>query len=462
MPTWAHQPPGEHESAAAEAVDLAALAGLHLLPWQRLVLERGMAERVVAGQPQWAAFEVGIEVGRQNGKGAILEARQLAGLFLLNERLQIHTAHEFKTCFEHFRRVVDLVDGTDEFRKRVKIIRTGAGDQAIELRNGCRLRFLARSRSSGRGFSGDTVYLDEAFQLEPSVMGALLPSLSARPNPQLWYTSSAPHKDSTVLHSVRKRAMQGGEPRLYYASWSNHEGVDPLDREAWARANPSLGYLIDERFVESEQRAMTAAEFARERLGVAEEPVGVGNLPIPVEAWDACVDHSSSPTDPVVFAVDASPDRSVSSIVVAARRTDGAVHVEVVDSRPGVSWIAPAIAQLVAAWAPSAVVVESRSPALSELSALEASGADVVKVSPAVYAAHCGGFRDRVLEQTVRHRGDGQFRTALGGLRSRKVGESLFSWSRADATCDITPIVAATLAVGQLPQSAPPAKFWIY
>ena len=31
----------------------------------------------------WSAFEVGVNVPRQNGKGGIIEARELAGLFLL-------------------------------------------------------------------------------------------------------------------------------------------------------------------------------------------------------------------------------------------------------------------------------------------------------------------------------------------------------------------------------------------
>jgi hypothetical protein len=52
---------------------------------------------------KWAAFEVGLNVARQNGKGSILEARELAGLFLLGERLIIHSAHEFATSLEAFR-----------------------------------------------------------------------------------------------------------------------------------------------------------------------------------------------------------------------------------------------------------------------------------------------------------------------------------------------------------------------
>src|SRR5690606_38630255 len=97
---------------------------------------------------KWAAFEVTGVVPRQNGKGAIQEARQIVGMFVFGERLQVHTAHEFKTCSEHFLRVKGLIEGSDKLRRQVRIIRTGAGEQGIELHTGERLRFLARSRSS--------------------------------------------------------------------------------------------------------------------------------------------------------------------------------------------------------------------------------------------------------------------------------------------------------------------------
>lgn len=54
-----------HSSAADDAIDLAAVAGLELLPWQQLVLRNALGEK----HDRWAAFEVGLVVPRQNGKG---------------------------------------------------------------------------------------------------------------------------------------------------------------------------------------------------------------------------------------------------------------------------------------------------------------------------------------------------------------------------------------------------------
>src|SRR5499427_761968 len=100
--------PDYSSSAGQEAVELAELAGLYLDPSQRLVLERALAERP---DGRWAAAEVGLCLPRQNGKNAVLEARELAALFLLDEHLTIHSAQQFKTAKEHFLRLLGLIEG---------------------------------------------------------------------------------------------------------------------------------------------------------------------------------------------------------------------------------------------------------------------------------------------------------------------------------------------------------------
>ena len=66
-------------SEGARVAKLAARAGLVLDPWQEYVLDVGLGRR---DDRMWAAFEVALIVSRQNGKGSILEALELAALFL--------------------------------------------------------------------------------------------------------------------------------------------------------------------------------------------------------------------------------------------------------------------------------------------------------------------------------------------------------------------------------------------
>ena len=76
--------PEYSSSTGDEAIELAAMAGLVLDDWQQWILRHSLGE---TSDGKWAAREVGLMVSRQNGKGALLEARELAGLFILEEEL---------------------------------------------------------------------------------------------------------------------------------------------------------------------------------------------------------------------------------------------------------------------------------------------------------------------------------------------------------------------------------------
>jgi phage terminase large subunit-like protein len=276
------------DSSGRNAVTLAGEAGLTLDPWQRLVLEAGLRRR----GSKWAAFEVALIVARQNGKGTILEALELAALFLFPDvRLILHSAHEFKTAAEAFLRVRALIEDNPDFDSQVARIRTAAGAEAVELKDGKRLRFVARSSGSGRGFTSDLVILDEAYKLGDQEMAALLPTLSARPDPQVWYTSTAGGPDSIQLGRVRARGVAGGDASLAFMEWSADEDAhDPADPVDWARANPGLGIRIAPDYIERERSALGPDAFARERLSIGDYPVGDAGQweTITADAWGAC------------------------------------------------------------------------------------------------------------------------------------------------------------------------------
>jgi hypothetical protein len=463
-------PDHDRSDAGAEAVGLAADVGLTLDPWQALVLEASLNER--AGK--WAAFEVGLLVSRQNGKGALIEARELAGLFLLDERLILHSAHEYKTAAEGFKRILGLIEGSDMLRRRVKQVRTSHGEEGIELADGARLRFIARSTGSGRGFSGDCVILDEAQNLPDAAVEALMPTMSARPNPQLWYTFTGADKDLAPcdhIARVRRRGIAGNDPGLAYFEWSidphgefcprscpDHD--DPASFEAWARANPGLGIRISPEHVAREFAAMSPAGFARERLGVGNWPLDdAAWAVISSEAWAALEDGRSETAERLVFAADVSPDGAWGAIAVAGRRSDGLAHVEVVEHHPRTSWIVPWLIERQQRHKPLAVVVDPAGLAGSLVPHLEEAG--FTSVGPSVVAPGaralvkptardaaqaCGLFYEAVTDaRTLRHLGQPELATALAGATRRPLGDA-WAWDRKGSGVDITPLVAATLA----------------
>lgn len=470
-------------SAGQEAVELAAVAGLKLDPWQQYALHVGLGEKA---DGSWSAFETAVNVPRQNGKGGIIEARELWGLFLGGEQLILHSAHEFKTSIEAFRRIESLIVNADDLRKRVSRVRRTTGEEAIELLSGQRLRFLARSGGSGRGFTGNTNIFDEAMILGDDAMGALMPTMAAVKDPQVWYFGSAGiGRLSMQLARLRHRAliaMESGrpDPSLAYLEWSIHPHTaecaqecadhdDPLTPSAVAKANPALGYRLSLEHTERERLTMGPEIFARERLGVGDYPSDVADAwrVIGEDAWRTLADGTSRPSDPVAFALDTTPERTHSAICVAGRNGD-AVHVEVVDHRPGTGWAAGRLAELVEKWKPCAVVIDEGGPAGSLIPAVRKALAededgpglseeeidDLLLIPKArQVAAACGQFFDGVTEQTIVHLDQAPLSTALAGADKRPIGDG-WGWSRRGVSVDISPLVAATFAAWGLAERA--------
>lgn len=441
-----NRPEAAVSSGAVEAIELAASAGLILDEWQCFALDVALSERA---DGKWAAFEVGMIVPRQNGKGSILEARELAGLFLFGERLILHSAHEFKTAAEAFLRVKALVDNTDDLRRKVKQIRTSHGDEGIELLDGARLRFVARSRGSGRGFSGDCVILDEAFNLGAEAMGALLPTLSAKPNPQIWYTSSAPMAGSVQLHAVRRRALAGGSPRLAFMEWSIDPETDRVDDPgSWAKANPSFGIRIGEEFVRAEIDAMPAPEFARERLGVPDPEPSVDPPLFPLADWNRLADPTSEFGGKVAFSVAVSPGAESAAIAMVGFRPDGMPHVELVDHRPGVDWLPARRAELDGKVRSKVWVRDPAGPAVELAGKFrDLKGRESTEAATRLLSAVAeGSFRWLCDERLA-----GALSTAVVGARRRDVGDGVWKWSRVGSDVDISTIEAMTLALWAAP-----------
>jgi hypothetical protein len=430
--------------AGEEAADLAALAGLELDGWQQDVLDAALARRP---DGKWSAFEVGLIVPRQNGKGSVLEALELAALFRHGETRQIlHSAHEFKTAKEGFRRIVGLIKEYPRLEAQVDHIRYTTGEEGIETRDGSRLRFVARSHGSGRGFTADLIVLDEAYNLSADMMAAMLPTLSARPNPQLWYTSSAPlpHSMSDVLRRLCKRGRAGKTSSLAYFEWCAGKD-DPIDDpEAWARANPALSIRISPEFVERELEALGPDEFARERLGIWSE-IDRDARVIPAEAWAACLDEKSAPTGPLSYAVDVEGNRAWASIAVAAASAGGAIHVELVDRRRGTGWLAERAVELQRKWGGRFAIAKG-SPAWSLKEDLEAAKVDLLPISTEEHSQACGDLYDAVTEQKLRHIGQSELDAAVAGGDRRFYQNDAWLWSRRNSSVDISPLVATTLA----------------
>jgi len=433
------RPPGAVASSGPDAAELAAACGLYVDPWQAEALDVSMAERA---DGSWAAGEVGIIASRQNGKNGVVEIRELFGLTVLNEWI-IHTAHLFKTTRESYDRLLGLIEANPDVAScMVSHVASPASGYEMRFRGGGRISFIARSRTSGRGLTGDLLVFDEAQDLTDEALGALMPTISARPGSQAWYLGSAPDLNSVVFHRVRKRGRRGTDARLAYLEYSADPDDDLDDRDVWARANPAYGTRITEEAVERDRASMSDELFARERLSVSPDIEDAAQI-IPPDDWAACFDPKSGPVGPVSYAIDVNPSRTHGSLAVAAASGRGGTHLEMIDYKPGTDWIPARAKELQSKWG-GKFAIAAGSPAAALLLELEGLGVEVLVVSTSEHAQACGAFYDGVVQHKVRYLHHRALDSAVAGADRKFYGDSWLWFRRTEI--DISPLVAVTLA----------------
>lgn len=330
------------------AVRLATAYGMPPDPWQTTVL---MGWLGTTKNGTYTASDCGLAVPRQNGKNAVLEFVELMKSAIQGRRI-LHTAHEVKTCRKHFLRMKAYFENSHKYPELAELVvsvRQTNGQEAIILRNGGSIEFIARSKSSGRGFTVDDLVCDEAQELTDEQMEAIQPAISSAPsgNPQTIYagTPTPPSSPGTVFDRIRRNAHSGKSKRLCWFEWGVTEIGDIRDRTRWERANPALGARLIGSVIESELQKMSPDGFARERLGWWNDEA-VRQTDIDMENWEACLTEEPAKDGPVAYAVKFSPDgRNVSLAVCRRPDKDSGLkpHVELLEYKPmgyGTQWLA--------------------------------------------------------------------------------------------------------------------------
>ena len=446
VPRIRHVPNVRASGAWEDVVELASAYGLVLDGWQENVLEGSLGERA---DGLWAAKQIGVSCPRQNGKGAILEARALAGLCLFGEATIIHSAHEARTAQMGFQRLKAYFENYDDLRRKVASIGNAIAREYIRLRSGQEVKFVTRSKSAIRGFSADCLLLDEGQILNDSAWEAILYTVSARPNHQIWMLGTPPLsvEEGVVFDRFRTRGVEGKDHRSAWFEWSAPPGCDLDDPTVWAQANPALGGRVSYENVVAERSVASDEGFARERLGMWSDIAS--QRVISSASWDPlAAPNLIDAGGEVSVAIDVSPDRSVASIASAGWTTDGVPYVDVVETRRGEpDWGVQRFVDICSRHQVVAVVIDGMSAANTLIDPLEQRGITVTVTTARQMAKAFGGFYDSVMDGQLRHLGQPVLNVALSVARKRPIGDGGFGWSRKDSESDITPLVASTLAL---------------
>lgn len=332
--------PSYSESDGLDAVKVLKVGGLALDEWQADVLDDWMA-RSASGR--WACPTCGGSVPRQNGKSLLVQGRAEVGMLLLNEQV-IYTAHLQKTATETFEEMRDFFE-MPKIKPHVADIKTAIGREQIILKNGARIKFLARTRNGGRGQHGDLLIFDEAQELDSDQQASFLPAISASLNPQTIYVGTPPDPNATgtVFRAIRQKALDGKTKKSAWFEFSVDEIGDISDKQRWADCNPALGKRILLSTIEGEFEQLDPDTFARERLGwwspvfKREEEKALDQA-----SWQACASTELKPEGKTAYGVKFAPDGSEVVLCGAVVPKEGKARISLIERRPtghGIRWL---------------------------------------------------------------------------------------------------------------------------
>lgn len=421
---------------------VAALLGWPFFPWQALAGDTAMEYHPATRLPIYRT--VGLGLARQNGKTTLICAR--IALQLIAPRSTVaYTAQDRGIARTKWAEHVDLLMGTP-FADRVRHVDRTNHREMLVMTNGSRYLPVTPSDRAARSLSLDLAVIDEAHAHETmDVVGAIQPTMIARPRAQMWLVSNAGNARSGLWrHYTDLGRLEVDNPAtsMCWIEYAAHPEADVLDTRAWLDANPSLDLPGGVTSAALSDAALTldADTFRREHFNVwvdVDQMTGIDSV-----TWAACRVDELVPAGDVAVALDFTPERDRGALVVAAEM-DGRTPVEVIEHGSDLEALVVRTAEVAVRW-DAMVIIDRGSPAASAVPALERAGATVRLIPLSDFVKACGDFHDAATHATLAHRGDYRLTDAVAGASKRRVGDG-WAWRRRGGA-DITPLVAATLA----------------
>ena len=323
-----HSPFLKGETKGKEIAELAKKIGVPLLPWQEFVLNDMMT---VNKKGEFIRKSNLILVARQSGKTHLARMRVIWGLFYGNERNHLIMSSNRGMALTSFRDIAYTIESNDFLKSQVKAIRYANGTESIELLNGARLDVVAATRDGSRGRTADFLWIDELREINEEGFRAATPVTRARPNSQTLYTSNAGDAFSTVLNDMRERAMSYPPKSFGLYEYSAPQYCKIDDRNAWAMANPALGYTVSEEAIEE---AIATSPIENTRTETLCQWIDSLSSPWPHGVLEDTSDSTleMSVGAYTVFAFDVSPSRRNGSLVAGQLLPDGRIGIGILET----------------------------------------------------------------------------------------------------------------------------------
>jgi phage terminase large subunit-like protein len=322
-----HSPYIKGKNRGDEIAQLAESIGLPLLPWQDFVI-RDMTS--VDDENMFIRKTNLVLCARQQGKTHLARMMMLAHLYLFGSKNVIIMSSNRSMALDTFRQVAYAIEESSELNKQVKQIRFANGTESIELKSGARLDVVAATRDGSRGRTADLLYIDEVREISEEGFRAATPTTRARPNAQTLLTSNAGDSFSSVLNNLRERALSFPPKTFGFYEYSAPQFAKISDRDAWAMANPALGYTVTE---EALEEAVATQPVETTKTELLCQWISSTQSPWPHMAVEDASDITleMSPGPLTIFAFDVAPSRRDGSLVMGQVLPDGRIGVAVLE-----------------------------------------------------------------------------------------------------------------------------------
>ncbi|RSZ61529.1 hypothetical protein EAH68_12765 [Corynebacterium hylobatis] len=460
------------------AVDFVHTYGVNLFPWQDELLIDMCRDTVrevehpggtTVDEVVPAVSEVVVPLARQNGKGELLIASELSGVYLFKEKTILHTAHLMDTAQDAQKRLWDVISENDDLMTwweddydGVPEITTGNGKESIKFPNGAVIYFRTRTEKTGRGLPVDRLIFDECFNLPQEIYAAMNYTTRARPRAQKIFISSPVnrrrHRHGKIF-SAKRWAGIDGAPKTLFKEWSPGKGDDPHALDTWIKTNPSLtrwgaGVQLDE--VQNDSNSAKNDDallevFLVEALGQGDWYPRAGD----VEKRDHVIDLSAlaaaartvlpAKTGDSCIAADTPPGGDGVAVWSAFRTSYGAHLYRAPIEEMDTDQVTALITGTARSADPVAVVYDPKT-ALSVITPrLTAAGIEPVRAGAQALTTAASTIVARMKEGTVTWDGSSQLTEAVEAADWRHIGEVGRAFTR--KTGVIHDLVAASLAL---------------
>jgi len=454
-----HSPLLKGENKLQDVKDIAKMIGEELLPWQEFVLKDMLT---VDKKGMWIRKSCLLLISRQNGKTFLARMLILAHLLKWESKNVLIMSSNRSMALETFRQVAHALENNDHLKGFVKQIRYANGTESIEMLSGARLDVVAATRDGSRGRSADFLYIDELREISEDGYRAATPTTRARPNSQALFTSNAGDAFSTVLNDLRERAIDYPPKSFGFYEYSAPQYCKITDRNAWALANPSLGYTITEEAIEE---AIATSPIENTRTETLCQWIDSLSSPWPhgilEDTSDSTLEMSAGAY--TVFGFDVSPSRRNGSLVAGQLLPDGRIGIGILETYSSqVAIDELKMAASIKGWCDiykPRLVCFDKYATQTIADRLANAGVMVEDVSGQQFYKACGDLLEGLVNARVVHNGQAELIQQMNNCAA-KVNDSAWRIIKRKSAGDISAPIGLAMVVSKL--MIPVAKPQIY